>query len=60
MQHGNTLLTAQRAWLAYRDAACEAHASPFEGGSLQPLIRATCLSEITAERTRMLLEFHGY
>lgn len=57
---GKTLLTAQRAWLAYRDAACEAHASPFEGGSLQPLIRATCLSEITAERTRMLLEFHGY
>ncbi len=57
---GKTLLTAQRAWLAYRDAACEAHASPYEGGSIQPLMRATCLSEITAQRTQMLLEFHAY
>jgi len=57
---GDALLDAQRAWLSYRDAACEVHASPFEGGSLQPLIRATCLSELTAERTRMLLEFNAY
>jgi uncharacterized protein YecT (DUF1311 family) len=57
---GKTLLTAQRAWLAYRDAACEAHASPYEGGSIQPLMRATCLSELTAQRTQMLLEFHAY
>lgn len=57
---GKELLAAQRAWIAYRDAACDAHASPYEGGSIQPLIRSTCLSELTAERTRMLLEFHGY
>lgn len=57
---GDALLDAQRAWLSYRDAACEVHASPFEGGSLQPLIRTTCLSELTAERTRMLLEFNAY
>ena len=57
---GAALLKAQRAWLAYRDAACAVHASPFEGGSLQPLIRATCLSELTAQRTRMLLEFNAY
>lgn len=54
------LLKAQRSWITYRDAACEAHASPYEGGSIQPLIRATCLSELTAARTRMLLEFHAY
>jgi uncharacterized protein YecT (DUF1311 family) len=54
------LLTAQRAWLTYRDAACDVHASPFEGGSLQPLIQSTCQSKITAERTRMLLEFNAY
>lgn len=54
------LLEAQRAWLSYRDAACDVHASPYEGGSIQPLIRATCLSELTAQRTRMLLEFHAY
>lgn len=57
---GEGLLVAQRAWLAYRDAACDAHASPYEGGSIQPMIRANCLSDLTAERTRMLLEFHGY
>ncbi|WP_298861638.1 lysozyme inhibitor LprI family protein [uncultured Sulfitobacter sp.] len=54
------LLEAQRAWLTYRDAACDVHASPFEGGSLQPLIQSTCLSKLTAERTRMLLEFNAY
>jgi urease subunit beta len=57
---GQSLLEAQRAWLAYRDGACEVHASPFEGGSLQPLIRSTCLSELTAQRTNMLLEFNAY
>ena len=57
---GEALLEAQRAWLAYRDAACDVHASPYEGGSIQPLIRATCLSDLTASRTRMLLEFHAY
>ena len=57
---GEALLEAQRAWLAYRDAACDVHASPYEGGSIQPLIRATCLSDLTAARTRMLLEFHAY
>lgn len=57
---GDELLQAQRAWLAYRDAACDVHASPYEGGSLQPLVRATCLSAITKERTVMLLEFNAY
>lgn len=56
---GDALLKAQRAWLTYRDAACEVQASPYEGGSIQPLIRFSCLSELTAERTRMLLEFQG-
>lgn len=57
---GEHLLAAQRTWLIYRDAACDVHASPYEGGSFQPLIHATCLSELTADRTRMLLEFNAY
>ncbi len=57
---GDALLEAQRAWLTYRDAACDVHASSFEGGSLQPLIRSTCLTELTVQRTRMLVEFHAY
>ncbi|HSG55511.1 MAG TPA: lysozyme inhibitor LprI family protein, partial [Paracoccaceae bacterium] len=54
------LLAAQRAWLAYRDAACKAQSSPYEGGSLRPLVHATCLTDLTVARTQMLLEFHGY
>lgn len=57
---GRDLLAAQRAWLAYRDAACTVHASPFEGGSIQPMVRATCLSELTDQRTRMLRDFNAY
>lgn len=34
--HGKTLLEGQRAWLKYRDAACAAHASPFEGAVSSP------------------------
>jgi uncharacterized protein YecT (DUF1311 family) len=57
---GAALLSAQRAWLKYRDAACDVHASPYEGGSLQPLIYSTCMSELTTQRTQMLLEFNAY
>ena len=54
------LLAAQRAWLTYRDTACAVHASPYEGGSIQPLIHANCLTNLTVARTRLLLDFHGY
>jgi uncharacterized protein YecT (DUF1311 family) len=57
---GEELLDAQRAWLAYRDAACVAHSSPYEGGSIRPMIHSICLSELTEQRTAMLLEFHAY
>ncbi|MGB5863129.1 MAG: lysozyme inhibitor LprI family protein [Sulfitobacter sp.] len=57
---GDALLEAQRTWLAFRDAACGVHAAPYEGGSIQPMIRANCLSTLTQERTRMLREFHAY
>jgi urease subunit beta len=57
---GQVLLEAQRAWLAYRDAACSAHAAPFEGGTIQPMVRADCLTTLTLQRTQMLSEFHAY
>lgn len=56
----DALLEAQRAWLAYRDLACNVQASPFDGGSLQPLIQYTCLSDLTAARANLLLEFTAY
>ncbi len=57
---GDALLAAQRAWLSYRDAACEVHSSPYEGGSIRPMIYAGCLTELTQARTRMLLDFNAY
>lgn len=57
---GQALLEAQRQWLAYRDAACTVQASPFAGGSIQPMALSNCLTKVTEDRTAMLLEFHGY
>jgi len=57
---GAPLLDSQRAWLTYRDAACDVQASLYEGGSIQPLIRLTCLTTLTRERTRMLRDFNAY
>lgn len=55
----DALLAAQRIWLRYRDEACEVHASPYQGGSIQPLMHAVCLTELTEARTRMLHEFRS-
>lgn len=45
------LRAAQRAWIAYRDAACSVEAAVWEGGSMAPLIHATCLTRLTRTRT---------
>lgn len=50
------LRTAQRAWITYRDAACAAEAAPYEGGSIQPLIRTSCLKKLTERRSADLHE----
>jgi uncharacterized protein YecT (DUF1311 family) len=49
-----TLRAAQRAWIAYRDAACEAEAALWDGGSAQPMIRSGCLEHLTVQRTEDL------
>jgi uncharacterized protein YecT (DUF1311 family) len=50
------LLTAQRAWIAYRDSHCLAVADQYRGGSIRPLIHNTCMSELTKTRTVQLRE----
>ncbi|MGK9164662.1 DUF1311 domain-containing protein [Inquilinus limosus] len=45
------LVAAQRAWIAYRDAECRFMASGVEGGSVQPMIVAQCLEQVTSQRT---------
>lgn len=44
------LKTAQRAWLAFRDANCAAEAFAMKGGTGEPLIFFSCLGAMTATR----------
>jgi uncharacterized protein YecT (DUF1311 family) len=48
------LKEVQLAWLKYRDANCEFVADEYKGGSIRPLIQATCLADITRRRTTEL------
>ena len=55
--HQEKLKAAQRAWISFRDADCEYEAFAFEGGSMQPLIRYSCLEAATKTRTNQLRGF---
>lgn len=47
--------TAQRAWLAFRDAQCAADAdSEARGGTLYPLVYIGCRTDMTRARTQQL------
>ena len=52
--HFAVLLSAQRAWLKYRDAHCDLEGYVFRGGSMEPLLVATCRTELTEARTKQL------
>jgi len=54
------LRTAQRAWIAYRDAQCETAGFPMRGGSAEPLLVYGCLRQVTENRTAELLELLNY
>lgn len=41
---------AERAWLGYRKTNCDAEASIYEGGTIQPLIQLRCSTRLTLER----------
>ncbi len=46
------LRTAQRAWVAYRDAQCQAAYKMFEGGTIAPLAFTQCKTKLTQSRTK--------
>ena len=48
------LLIAQRNWVKFKTTHCETVALSYEGGSMQPLVKYSCLTEVTKERTRQL------
>ncbi|EFL88677.1 lysozyme inhibitor LprI family protein [Ahrensia sp. R2A130] len=53
------LRDAQRKWITYRDAACDAQATMAYGGTLQPLLGTLCLTKLTEQRTADLREYAG-
>jgi uncharacterized protein YecT (DUF1311 family) len=48
------LKEAQLAWLEYRDKNCDFVADEYKGGSIRPAILATCLLNMTNNRTTEL------
>jgi uncharacterized protein YecT (DUF1311 family) len=49
-----TVLAAQRAWLAYRDAECREAGLPMHGGSGEGPLIGNCRAYITEERVKSL------
>jgi uncharacterized protein YecT (DUF1311 family) len=48
------LLKAQRAWIDYRDGQCEAEGFSVRGGSMEPMVVASCKARLTELRTQEL------
>jgi uncharacterized protein YecT (DUF1311 family) len=48
------LVAAQRAWIAFRDGHCDTVSAVVAGGSMEPLLRFSCLAEATRARTVQL------
>ncbi|HET6934674.1 MAG TPA: lysozyme inhibitor LprI family protein [Candidatus Angelobacter sp.] len=50
------LRKAQRAWMAYRDAQCDAEYGTWGGGSGGPAAHLACLGRLTHQRTAEIRE----
>ncbi len=51
------LKEAQRAWITFRDKACEAEGYAMKGGSAEPLLVYGCMRQLTEDRTEQLSTF---
>ena len=49
-----TLRNAQRAWIPFRDRACEAESLAARGGTMQNQLYLMCLTRLTTRRTEDL------
>ena len=54
--HKVALRTAQEAWIKYRDAKCVFESYPNRGGTLEPVVRYSCMADMTRSRTNELKE----
>jgi uncharacterized protein YecT (DUF1311 family) len=52
-----TLRVGQRAWITYRDNACDVEASAMRGGSGEAMLRFACLARLTERRAQDLANF---
>jgi len=52
----DALVAAQRAWVAFRDANCDAFGFQARGGTMEPMLVAGCIAELTDARTKQLKE----
>ncbi|MBO6507909.1 MAG: DUF1311 domain-containing protein [Roseibium sp.] len=55
----DSLRDAQRAWIPYRDKACETYGFLARGGTLEPQLVLSCKADLTKQRTdelKMLVE----
>lgn len=48
------LISAQRAWIAFRDAECTFQSSGEDGGTAAPMVVAACRTSLTTARTGQL------
>jgi uncharacterized protein YecT (DUF1311 family) len=53
------LRDAQRAWIPYRDKACEAYGFQARGGSMEPMLIYGCLATMTRQRVEELKDLAG-
>lgn len=53
-EHKQKLKTAQLAWIQFRDAHCDCEIFFYEGGTIQPLIKYSCLETETKSRIKQL------
>ena len=56
----DTLLAAQRAWIAFRDAECTLAYDRSGGGSIRVIDAAECQMRMTAQRTFELRDMQGF
>lgn len=50
------LQEVQESWVKYQDLHCEYMAAQYEGGSMQPLVLSTCLTDLAKQRNKVLRE----
>ena len=51
------LVTAQKAWVAFRDAECSFSTSASAGGSAYPMMQSICLDGLTVSRVKDLKSY---